>query len=272
VAEPGAKLWADRTFLREVQYQTDVNLAARQSIYAYQHPQVNLMSQVLDLAGPADHEVVADIGCGNGLYLAELARHGHTGPILGVDMSPGMLRATRQRAKDAGSAGPALLAADATALPLRDAATDLTLAMHMLYHVSEPGRAVAELRRVTRPGGRVIVGLNGNDHLQEMRAVVTAALASIGHGPWPRVGALVDLDQGETLVRSVFTSVTRHDFVSKLLLPGPEPVVDYVRSMSEAKYVAEPELLIPALTDRLPGCCDGAVFEVTTHSGCLICA
>ena len=272
MAEPGAKLWADRTFLREVQYQTDVNLAARQSIYAYQHPPVNLISRVLDLAGPAGREVVADIGCGNGLSLAELARRGHTGPILGADMSPGMLRAARQRAEDAGSADPALLVADATALPLRVAAADLTLAMHMLYHVPEPGRAVAELRRVTRPGGRVIVGLNGGDHLQEMRAVVTAALASIGNGPWPRVDELVDLDRGENLLRSVFTSVTRHDFVSKLLLPGPEPVVDYVRSMSEAKYAAAPELLIPAVTDRLPGRCDGAVFEVTTHSGCLVCA
>jgi SAM-dependent methyltransferase len=144
--------------------------------------------------------------------------------------------------------------------------------MHMLYHVPEPERAVAELRRVTRPGGCVIVGLNGDDHLQEMRAVVTAALASIGHGPWPQVDELVDLDQGENLLRSVFTSVTRHDFVSKLLLPGPEPVVEYVRSMSEAMYVAAPELLIPAVTDRLPGRCDGAVFEVTTHSGCLVCA
>ncbi len=35
MAEPGAELWADRSFLREVQYKTDVNLAARQSIYAY---------------------------------------------------------------------------------------------------------------------------------------------------------------------------------------------------------------------------------------------
>jgi SAM-dependent methyltransferase len=105
----------------------------------------------------------------HGLYLAELARRGHAGPILGADMSPGMLRAARQRAEDAGPAGPALLVADATALPLRDAAADLTL---------------------------------------------------------------VDLDQGETLLRSAFTSVTKHDFVSKLLLPGPEPVVDYVRSMS----------------------------------------
>jgi ubiquinone/menaquinone biosynthesis C-methylase UbiE len=191
VAEPGAGLWADRTFLREVQYQTDANLSARQSMYAHQHPPVNLISRTLDLAGSASHEVVADIGCGNGLYLAELAHRGHAGPVLGVDMSPGMLRAARQGAGGAGRSGPVLLAADATALPLRDGAADLTLATHMLYHVPEPGQAVAELRRVTRPGGRVVVGLNGDDHLQEMRAVVTAALASIGHGPWPLIDELV---------------------------------------------------------------------------------
>ena len=191
MAEPGAGLWADRTFLREVQYQTDRNLAARQSIYAYQQPPVNLMSQVLDLAAPCGFEVVADIGCGNGLYLAELGRRRHAGPFLGVDMSPGMLRAARQRAGDTARRSPALLAADATALPLRDGAADLTLATHMLYHVPEPGQAVAELRRVTRPGGRVVVGLNGDAHLQEMRAVVTAALASIGHGPWPLIDELV---------------------------------------------------------------------------------
>jgi hypothetical protein len=57
-------LWADRTFLREVQYQTDANLAARQSIYAYQQPPVNLIGRVLDLAAPAGAEIVADIGCG----------------------------------------------------------------------------------------------------------------------------------------------------------------------------------------------------------------
>lgn len=271
MAELGADRWADRVFLREVQYRTDANLAARQSIYAYQHPPVDLIGRVLDLAAPAGPEVVLDVGCGNGLYLAGLARRRHAGHVLGIDMSAGMLRAARQRAADAGWRGLALLAADATALPLRGSAADLTLAMHMLYHVPEPSRAVAELRRVTRPGGRVIVGLNGRDHLREMRDVVAAALASIGRYPASPKREGLSLDQGEILLRSVFGSVSRHDFVSKLLLPGPEPVTDYVRSMSEATYAAAPERLIPAVISRLPDR-SGAAFEVTTHSGCLVCA
>ena len=202
---PAADPWTDRAYLREFQYKTDVNLAARQSIYAYQQPRVDLARETLALAALAGDEVVADIGCGNGHYLAELARLGHAGPVLGADMSPGMLLAARIGAPRAG-----LMVADAAALPVRDGAAGLTLAMHMLYHVPEPDRAVRELRRITRPGGRVIVGLNGADHLRELRGLIAQALASLGRPVPPR--ERIRLDQGEALLRSQFASVTRHDF------------------------------------------------------------
>jgi tRNA G46 methylase TrmB len=83
MTDPGhaERVWTDRSFLRDVQYKTDVNLAARQSIYAYQRPPIDLPREILGLAGLSGHEVVADIGCGNGRYLAELARRGHACPI-----------------------------------------------------------------------------------------------------------------------------------------------------------------------------------------------
>jgi SAM-dependent methyltransferase len=93
-----AELWADRSFLRDVQYRTDANLAARQSIYAYQHPRIDLAARVLDLAAPAGPGTIADIGCGNGAYLAELARREFGGRVVGADLSFGMLRAARGRA------------------------------------------------------------------------------------------------------------------------------------------------------------------------------
>jgi hypothetical protein len=67
MTDPGhaASVWTDRSFLRDVQYKTDVNLATRQSIYAYQEPPVDLARAILSLAGLSGHEVVADIGCGN---------------------------------------------------------------------------------------------------------------------------------------------------------------------------------------------------------------
>lgn len=260
--------WADRSFLRDVQYRTDANLAARQSIYAYQQPPVDLAGRVLDLILPSgDAGVVADIGCGNGVYLAELARRRHHGYLIGADLSPGMLRAVRRRTGEAGLGAPALLTADAAALPLRDESSDLTLAMHMLYHVPEPEVAIGELRRITR--GRLVVGLNGADHHREMRELITAALASLGLGAVPLVSDRFGMDQGEIALRRVFASVTRYDFTGKLVVPGPEPVAAYVRSMSATAHVPDPDALVRAVTSRLPA---GEPFEDTTDSGCLICA
>jgi hypothetical protein len=56
--------WNNPAFRRDVQYRTDVNLAARQSIYAYQCPRIDLPARVLDLAAPAAGATVADVGCG----------------------------------------------------------------------------------------------------------------------------------------------------------------------------------------------------------------
>jgi SAM-dependent methyltransferase len=287
--------WADRAFLRGTQYQTDANLAARQSIYAYQDPRIDLAARVLDLASPARSDVIVDVGCGNGMYLAELAKRGCAGRVLGVDLSLGMLAAARDRlgglgAADAvaaslgdpaaGRGDPAaspddaawsppavtLASANATALPLRDSVADLALAPHMLYHVPDPADALRELRRVTRPGGRVVIVLNGTDHLRELRAAVAAAR---GADPGA-VGERVRLDDGESLARSFFPQVTRHDFVARLRVPGPGPIADYVRSMSGTSHAADPERVAQAVAADFPRTAEGH-YAITSHSGCLVC-
>jgi SAM-dependent methyltransferase len=260
---PRTNIWADRAFLRQVQYRTDENLAARQSIYAYQEPKIDLPAVVLDIAlhagGAPSGGVIADIGCGNGAYLAELARRAVAGRVIGMDLSPGMLAAASAR----GTGTAALVNADATALPLRAASVDLALAMHMLYHVPDPPDAVRELRRVTRPGGTVIVGLNGTDHQEALRAALTAAGVS-------KPGERLRLDEGETLVRGVFTSVTRHDFTAPLF-PPPAAVAAYVHSLSEVQRLSDPAPLVGRVLSALfPNGQD--CLPITSHSGILICA
>lgn len=155
----------DRQFLRTVQYRTSANLAARQSIYQFQRPRVDLRAVVLDLARPAGSETVADIGCGNGLYLAELARRGHAGRTLGVDLSAGMLQAARA---------------------------------------------------------------------------------------------------------GVFGTVERHDFPTELEVPGPQPILDYVRSMRLSQNLDDPESLVAATARRLPAGGE-TVLRVRSRPGCLVC-
>jgi len=256
------RLWTDRSRLRESQYRTDANLAARQSLYRWQHPRLDLPKLVLDLAAPRGSEAVADIGCGNGAYLAELGRRGHAGPVLGIDLSAGMLHAARSRAPAA-----ILAAGDAAGLPLRDEVSDLTLAMHMLYHLPRPPAAVRELRRITRPGGQVLVVLNGQDHLRELRDLITIALGSSTGRPPPGRERL-RLDEGEDLLASEFTSVTRHEFTSELVDPEPGPVEAYVRSMPIAQDLPDPGEFAAAVASLIPG---SGTFRIRTHTGCLVC-
>ena len=178
-----------------------------------------------------------------------------------------LFRSARDRlASVVSPAGVALIAADATALPLPDGVADLTFAMHMLYHLPDPSQGVRELRRVTRPGGRVVIGLNAPDHLRELREIVADAR---GDGRWGGRRERLTLDDGQVLARSFFSSVTRHDFVSELRLPDPGPIMEYVRSMSGTQHAADPERLVAAVASGFPSG-PGAVLTITTHTGCLI--
>jgi ubiquinone/menaquinone biosynthesis C-methylase UbiE len=260
----------DKSYLTAVQYQTGTNLAARQSIYAFAQPKIDLVATVLGLAGLAGTEVVADIGCGNGIYLAGLARRGHVGQVLGIDLSPGMLATAKAAAPGAG-----LAVGDAAALPLADTVADVTLAPHMLYHVPDPRAAVAELRRVTRPGGQLLVVLNGRDHLAELRELMLVTAAAAGQ-PTAEIVAeyaasygVVTLDTGAELLAREFSSVQRHDFTAELRLTEPQPVAGYAASM-RAEGMPDPDGFTQAMCARIPFGPDG-IFRVRTHCGLLIC-
>jgi ubiquinone/menaquinone biosynthesis C-methylase UbiE len=62
------------------------------------------------------------------------------------------------------------------ALPLRDGAVDVALAIHMLYHVPSREAAVRELRRVVSPGGTCIAVTNGSRHTRSLRDLVERAV------------------------------------------------------------------------------------------------
>jgi SAM-dependent methyltransferase len=278
VANDRPRLLVDREYLTTVQYRTDANLAARQSIYQFQHPRIDLRAMVCDRAGLAGTEVVADIGCGNGLYLAELARRGHRGRLLGVDLSAGMLAAARAAVSaHTVSANPVpaagVVVGDAAALPLADGAAEVTLALHMLYHVPDRAAAVRELRRITRDGGSVLVVLNGPDHLHELRELTSEAAAAVGQPPgafWADTGdGGLDIDHGADLLASAFGAIERHDFAAELVVPDPGPVLDYVASMRVTQGLADPGALVAAAAGLLAARGDGPI-RIRTRSGCLV--
>lgn len=101
-------------------------------------------------AGSLDGLRVLDAGCGTGRFTAALEHR--AARLAGVDLDPAMLTAAARRVR------APLLAADVGALPFRDAAFDVTIAVTVCEFTASPAALVAELARVTRPGGRVVIG------------------------------------------------------------------------------------------------------------------
>ena len=109
---------------------------------------------VADAALPSGGSVL-DAGCGTGRALPALRDAvGPTGTVIGADFTPQML----ETARDHGRARHAVLVlADARRLPFADARLDAVFAAGLVQHMPDPAAGLAELARVTRPGGRLII-------------------------------------------------------------------------------------------------------------------
>jgi ubiquinone/menaquinone biosynthesis C-methylase UbiE len=104
---------------------------------------------------------VLDVGCGTGGTLDAIVSAHPEARAWGIDLSAEMIARARERLAEAGGrAGGAvdLQVADAEHLPLADEAVDLVVCVDSLHHYPDPAAALREMRRVTRPGGGLVIG------------------------------------------------------------------------------------------------------------------
>jgi len=99
---------------------------------------------------------VLDVGCGPGTDVFDMVELvGPTGRLVGIDASEVMLAEARRRAKEF-DVPITFEVGDVRALPFPDDTFDVCRAERLLEHVSDPERALTEMVRVTRPGGRIV--------------------------------------------------------------------------------------------------------------------
>ena len=99
-----------------------------------------------------------DVGCGPASITADLAERVAPGRVVGLDAAAGALEAARATLSERGlSEQVEVTSGDVMALPFEDASFDVVHAHQVLQHLADPVGALAEMRRVTRPGGIVAV-------------------------------------------------------------------------------------------------------------------
>jgi len=215
------------------QYATEDGLAARKSIYvdtAGTDPREVVYAAVAE-ARPAQ---VLDVGCGPGDHAERL--DGDLGvAVVAVDTSERMVELARARGVDA-------RLGDAQELRFDDASFDVVLAASMLYHVPDLERALREIRRVLRPGGRLVAATNYEDHLREMFELV-------GIERW---GMPFSGDNGEELLRRVFSNVESRETAGTVTLRDASAVRRYLSSTARLRRYVNlvPELDTPLVVRR----------------------
>jgi ubiquinone/menaquinone biosynthesis C-methylase UbiE len=119
------------------------------------HSEADGMARLLAAAAADRSQTVLDVACGPGIVACALA--GQAARVTGLDLTPAMIEQARGRAARLGLANTEWRTGDATALPFADGAFDTVVTRYSFHHLREPGRALAEMRRVCRPGGRIVV-------------------------------------------------------------------------------------------------------------------
>ncbi len=265
----------DPDHLRTVQYRDGSNLAKRANLHvAYRTAPVSAFELLASaIPWPKDGDVL-DVGCGTGLFWGDAAeRVKQAGAALRLtllDLSPGMVEEATARA---GALAPIRSVqgrvADARSLPFDDDSFDLIVSTYALYHVPEPDRALDEMVRVLRPGGRCVIMTNGPGHLAEIEE---ARVAVFGDEARYEVNDTFSPAIAATELMDRFNEVTWTRYDDTLAVTDLEDVVAFMMSSAPALDADDEEAdrLRQLVADRMDA--SGGVFTVSKHTGFFICS
>lgn len=226
----------DQQYLRDVQYGSGAKLDVRSFLHrTYATSPIPLPEFAAGLIDWPSSGSFLECGCGNGRFW-ETGTLPRSVSLTLTDLSPGMVGEAIARAKLNGFGDVRAEACDVQALPFGDEAFDVVIANHMLYHVPDPDLAVAELARVVRRDGVVIVATNGYGHMREINDAVAEVFGSDDvEGLYEVFG----IDTGEARLREQFSRVVWHAFDNDLIVDDPAAVVAYGLSFPPGELATE---------------------------------
>lgn len=143
----------------EVKGEERVLQAAGKLVRLFNAPtEAKVRARYMELLAPKSGEIIVDVGAGAGLVTAEIAaKVAPGGRVFAVDPSAGLLDVARATTREAGNGHLVdIQVADGRDLPFGLSAFDAAFCRWVLLHVDGPEKIIAEMRRVTRRGGRVV--------------------------------------------------------------------------------------------------------------------
>ena len=263
------ELGIDPDYLRQRQYRDPSNLNARIALHAKysraDEPWYPWLASLTEWPAGGD---VLEVGCGSGALWVNIAALLPHLRLTLTDLSDGMVEAATRAVEPLDSIDlVGARTSDAQDLPFSDAAFDVVVANHMLYHVPEPTRAVAEFSRVLRPDGALLAATNGPRHLDVLADLSRQAL---GWSPLDFSDGRFGTSNGAVILGTAFASVEWQPHPSTMVCSDPYDVFAFIASTAAGQEASADERLAlkEAIEDRFRA--EGGAMTVTVETGCFV--
>ena len=230
--------FTDRQYLKNDQYKDETNLDARVEIHRrFSTNSYGWFNWIFDalVKLPEDAKIL-ELGCGPGHMWRECAsRIPSTWDITLSDLSSGMLDSAWRNLVVTGR-NYKFKEIDVQKIPFEDETFDAVIANHMLYHVPDRLKAIAEIKRVLKTGGHFFATTIGANHLKELIVwfqQVNPAFESFG-SPFT-------LENGLKQLQQFFAQVALSRYSDNLNVTEVKPLMAYIRSSVHTTEVSEDE-------------------------------
>lgn len=223
------------------QYQNASNISSRISLHSHyaQNPK-GWFPWIYEQCQIQPGMKILEVGCGDGaLWLQNKDRLPADIQVTLSDVSEGMLRDAR-RALGTEDSRFDFQILDCQQIPYRENIFDLVVADHVLFYCDDLKKALSEIRRVLKPGGRLVCSTYGNDHMKEVSELVQAFDEHIvlsAEKLYERFGR----ENGAEILKCCFADVEWRTYEDCLIVPDPEPLISYILSChgNQGQYIPE---------------------------------
>ena len=271
------------------QYRSATNLSARIALHSlYSTNPEGWFPWLYRKLALAPGMRVLEVGCGDGaLWTCRHKELPHPISIVLSDISDGMIRDVRRNIRqaiptaDSQTSDPVSPADggqvlrpftfqvfDCANIPYPDNTFDLVIANHVLFYADDLSKTLQELARVLKPGGRFICSSYSSRHMHEIRDLVQLfdSHISLSQGQlYERFG----LENGQSLLSPVFSSVRLLRYEDGLRITDPQPLIEYILSChgNQNQYLVNRYKEFQAFVKEQVG----NVFCVTKDAGIFVC-
>ena len=233
--------FTDQQYLKTDQYRDSSNLDARAVIHQrFSTNSYGWFKWVFDKLAklPADAKIL-ELGCGPAVLWKSISERIPAGwDITLSDLSSGMLDAAWRNLVVTGRTFK-FKEIDAQSIPYEDETFDAVIANHMLYHVPDRPKAIADIKRVLKFGGRLIATTVGENHMSEITKWLRRASINEKFDPFTLP---FTLENGLDQLGAYFSEVTISHYEDNLHVTEIEPLIAYIRSAIRTSELLEEEL------------------------------